>query len=186
MTTPRQMRADARRNYERILATARESFAEHGPEAPLDDIARRAGVGAGTLYRHFPCREALMEAVFSDDIQRLSDLAHRLLADHEPEDALRMWMREHVMFATRKRGLTATLKAAMDKNSTVLAMCKTLLHNAAASVLEAAQEVGAARPELEPRDLLLLAHGVAVTSEANPDASERLIAVMLDGLKPPA
>lgn len=184
MTTPRPMRADARRNYERIVGTARTAFLEQGPEAPLDDIARRAGVGAGTLYRHFPCREALMEAVYSDDIQRVSDLAHQLLEDHPPGEAIRLWMREQVGFAIQKRGLTATLKAAMDRDTTIFTMCKQILLDAAATILKAAQESGDVREELQPRDLLLLGQGVAVAAESNPEAAERLITVMIDGLKP--
>jgi AcrR family transcriptional regulator len=186
MTTPRQMRADARRNYERIVETARTAFLDQGPEAPLDDIARRAGVGAGTLYRHFPCREALMEAVYSEDIRRVSDLAYQLLEDHPPGEAIRLWMREQVGFAIQKRGLAATLKAAMDRDTTVFTMCKQILQEAAATLLKAAQESGDVRAELEARDLLLLAHGVAASAEANPEAAERLITVMIDGLKPPA
>lgn len=186
MTTPRPMRADARRNYERIVATARTAFLEQGPEAPLDDIARRAGVGAGTLYRHFPCREALMEAVYSDDIQRMSDLAYQLLEDHTPGEAIKLWMREQIGFAIQKRGLSATLKAALNRDSTIFTLCKQILQDAAATILKAAQESGDVRQELEARDLLLLAHSVAITTEANPDAAERLIAVMIDGLKPQA
>ncbi|HKS45807.1 MAG TPA: helix-turn-helix domain-containing protein [Amycolatopsis sp.] len=184
VTKPRPMRADARRNYERILATAREAFRQHGPDAPLDDIARRAGVGAGTLYRHFPRRESLIEAVYSEDIKRLCDLAYRLLEEHEPREALAAWMGEQVQYATRKRGLAATLKVAMDKNSATFALCKILMNEAAAAMLKTAQDAGVVRDKVQPRDLLLLAHGLAVAVEADPEAFERLLTVMLDGLKP--
>src|SRR3954465_3498301 len=88
---PRAMRADARRNYERLVAVARDVFAEQGPEAPLDEIARRAGVGAGTLSRHFPGRDPLIEAVYRADIAELSGQAHQLLAELPPDQALAEW-----------------------------------------------------------------------------------------------
>lgn len=184
MTAPRPMRADARRNYQRIVATARDAFVEQGPEAPLDDIARRAGVGAGTLYRHFRCREDLIAAVYSQDITRISDLAYRLLDEHGPDEALALWMREQVRFALQKRGLAAALKAAMDADGATFTLCKTVMNEAAAKMLKAAQDAGVVRDDVEPRDLLLLAHGVAVATEAEPSATERLLNVTLDGLKP--
>ncbi|GHF15478.1 TetR family transcriptional regulator [Amycolatopsis deserti] len=185
MTAPRPMRADARRNYERILSTAREAFLEHGPEAPLDDIARRAGVGAGTLYRHFPTRETLIEAVYRHDIEELSKAAHRLLAEYEPVTALELWIREHVAFVLHKRGLAATLKAAMDRDSETFALCKKLMNDAAAAVLTPAQEAGAVREDVRPRDLLLLGHGICVAAEGSEETADRLLTVMLDGLRPP-
>ncbi|WP_431921406.1 TetR/AcrR family transcriptional regulator [Amycolatopsis tucumanensis] len=185
MTAPRPMRADARRNYERILVTAREAFREHGPDAPLDDIARRASVGAGTLYRHFPTRETLIEAVYRDDIETLSSAAHRLLEEHEPGEALELWMREQVAFVLHKRGLAATLKAAMDRDSETFAACKTLINDAATVLLSRAQESGAIRDDVRPRDLLLLGHGVGVAAEGSDETAERLLTVLLDGLRRP-
>ena len=183
--TPRPMRADARRNYERILAVARDAFAELGPEAPLDDIARKAGVGAGTLYRRFPCRETLIEAVYRDDVERLSARAHELLETLPPDEALAEWMRAQVEFATQKRGLATTLKAAMDRDGETFALCKTMLNDAVAAMLKAAQEAGTVRADLVPRDLLLMGHGIAV-SDASPETAERLLSVMIAGLRPPA
>ncbi|GAB2990956.1 TetR/AcrR family transcriptional regulator [Amycolatopsis acidiphila] len=178
------MRADARRNYERIISVAREAFAEHGPEAPLDDIARRACVGPGTLYRHFPNREALIEAVYRADIERLSGLARELMETHSPGDALAEWMRSQIDFATRKRGLAATLKAAMDRDSETFALCKVMINDAVRLLVNAAQEAGVIRDDVEPRDLLLMTHGIVVASEATPGAAERLLTVVLDGLRP--
>ena len=183
--TPRPMRADARRNYERIVTVAREAFAEHGPEAPLDDIARKACVGAGTLYRRFPSREALIEAVYRDDVERLSAKAHELLETLPPDEAVAAWMRAQVEFATRKRGLAATLKAALDKDSETFALCKTLLNDAAAALLKPAQAAGTIRGDVAPRDLLLMGHGIAVAS-GTPETANRLLTVTLDGLRQPA
>jgi AcrR family transcriptional regulator len=179
------MRADARRNYQHILEVAREVFTEDGPEAPLDDIARRAGVGAGTLYRHFPNRDALIEAVYRDDIERLSDLAHDLLKSR-PSDALPIWIREHVQYALHRKGLAMTLKAALGADREIFQLCKTLINDAAAALLIPAQQAGAVRSDVQPRDVLRLAHGIALATENDPDAAERLLRVMLDGLRPPA
>lgn len=184
MPTSRPMRADARRNHERIVAAAREAFTEHGPGAPLDDIARRAEVGPGTLYRHFARREVLIEAVYRADVERLAERAAELTAELPPLDALTAWLREQVQYIGADRGLGAALKAAIDQDSQTYALCKRLMREAAAVVLVAAQEAGEVRADLEPRDLLLLGHGLGVAAEAAPDAYERLLSVTVSGLRP--
>jgi AcrR family transcriptional regulator len=180
------MRADARRNSELLIATAREVFTEKGAEAPLDEIAKRAGVGAGTLYRHFPTREDLVEAVYLGEVTELSDLATALLAEHrdEPDVALTMWMREQVRFVMHRRGLAMSLKAALDPNSETMTLCKTALRDAAATVLLAAQAAGTVRADVEPYDLLRMSHGIGIAAEYGDDEDrERLIGIMLDGLR---
>ncbi len=184
MTTSRPMRADARRNHERIVTAARDAFADHGPGAPLDDIARRAEVGPGTLYRHFAGREALIEAVYRADVERLNRRASELAAELPPLDALTAWLREEVAYVSRDRGLGAALKAAIDQDSETYALCKRLMRDAAAAVLVPAQEAGVVRGDLEPRDLLLLGHGLGVAAEAAPDSFERLLSVTVAGLGP--
>jgi AcrR family transcriptional regulator len=179
----RPMRADARRNYERIVAVARDVFAEHGAEAPLDDIARRAHVGAGTLYRHFPSRDTLIEAVYRGEIETLCARAYELLDDRSPDDALNEWMREHVSFVLNKRGLAMTLKAALERDSETFALCKTKLRDAAAALLTAAQDVAAVRADVRADDLLRLGHAVGVATERAPEDTERLLSLMLDGLR---
>lgn len=183
MTTSRPMRADARRNHERLVAAARSAFTEHGTDAPLDDIARRAGVGPGTLYRHFPHREALIEAVYRDDIERLSARAFELAEKHPPGEALALWMREQVERTFERCGLAVTLKAAIDRGSETFAHCKSVMFGAAEAVLTPAQEAGLVRPDVEPRDLLLLAHGLAVSSQTAPESTERLLSITLAGLR---
>lgn len=182
-STARPMRADARRNYARIVECAREAFAEEGPEAPLDDIARRAAVGAGTLYRHFPNREALMEAVYRDSIERLSQRATELLDTHSPADAFEQWMREQVAFVMDKRSLAVTLKALIDHDSETFTLCRALINDASTALVKAAQEAGVIRADIEPRDVLRLGHGIGVACEKTPEAAERLLAVTLDGLR---
>lgn len=179
----RPMRADARRNYERILECARQAFVECGPEAPLDEIARRAGVGPGTLYRHFPQREALLEAVYRSSIEDLSRRADELLATCTPLDALRLWMSAQVEFIMARRGLALTLKAALDPGSDTFRLCRTMALDAAGRVLEPVQRAGLVRPEIEPRDLIRLGHGIGVACENDPEAAARLTAVAFAGLR---
>jgi AcrR family transcriptional regulator len=159
---------------------ARQAFAELGPEAPLDDIARRAGVGPGTLYRHFPHREALIAAVYRSSIEDLRRRAHELA---ETCSALDAWMRAQVEFVMDKRGLAVTLKAALDHDSETFELCSTMANDAAATVLKPAQAAGLIRPDIQPRDLIRLGHGIGVACETAPDAAERLLDVAFAGLR---
>ncbi len=178
------MRADARRNYERIVATAREVFFEHGVDAPLDDIVKRAGVGAGTLYRHFPNREVLVEAVYRSEIEEIADQAYLLAKDLGPEDALREWFRELIRFHTERAGLAAALKAAIDEDSETYRYCKQKLRDAAWALLEPAQAVGAVRSDIEAVDLMRLSHGIGAAAKYADDASrDRMLSVLMEGLK---
>jgi AcrR family transcriptional regulator len=179
------MRADARRNYERIVATAREVFFEHGIEAPLDDVVKRAGVGAGTLYRHFPTREVLIEAVYRSEIEEIADIAQALAKELSAEDALREWFRELVRFNSERSGLAGALKAAIDVESETFLYCKSKLRDAAWSLLEPAQAVGAVRADLEAVDLMRLSHGIGAAAKfADEAGKERMLSVLLEGLRP--
>jgi len=179
----RPMRADARRNCELLIATARTVFTEKGAEAPLDEIAKRAGVGAGTLYRHFANREALVEAVYRDEVNQLANLATELLAQHEPATALDEWMRAHVRFVTHRRGLATSLKAMLDPKGETMAWCKTTMLVAAEQMLAACQAAGTVRADLEPYDLLRLGHAIGMVADLGTAAdSDRMIDIMLVGL----
>lgn len=178
------MRADARRNYERIVATAREVFAAHGVDAPLDDIAKAAKVGPGTLYRHFASREALIEAVYRGEVGQLAAHAHELRDTMPPGEALFAWMRAQIAFITENGGLALALKTAIDADSETFEYCRAQLHAAVAALLEPAQAAGVVRTDLEPRDLLRLGHGVGTaTAYADEAGAERLLSVVLDGLR---
>jgi AcrR family transcriptional regulator len=180
------MRADARRNCDLLIATAREVFSEKGAEAPLDEIAKRAGVGAGTLYRHFPNREALVEAVYRGEVDALANRATELLADLPPAEALAQWMREQVMFVNHRRGLAVNLKSALKRDSETMAWCRTRMIDAGRELLTAAAGTGAVRPDIEPFDLLRLGHGLAVACEFGSDEDgERMLGVVLAGLRTP-
>lgn len=178
------MRADARRNAERILTVAKEVFTEQGADAPLDEIVKRAKVGAGTLYRHFPNRDALIEGVYRAEIVALSNRAYELLSQLPADQALEAWIREQVHWINHQRGLAMSLKAAVDQSSEVFQYCRTVMRDAAGALLGPLQEAGKVRADITPATLLRLGHGIAVTLENQPpDEAERLLSVLLNGLR---
>ncbi|HEV7721896.1 MAG TPA: TetR family transcriptional regulator [Iamia sp.] len=182
------LRADARRNRQRLLDAARPAFVEHGATASLDDIARAAGVGIGTLYRHFPTREALVEAVIHDSLDGLCELSDELVAaddNDDPFDALRTWLRAMVAHAAAFRGLAESLLAGRDGDDALGAACDTL-QAAGAAVFDRAQRLGHLRPDATAADAIDLAASVArITTQAptGPDQPDRLLDVVLDGLR---
>jgi AcrR family transcriptional regulator len=180
----RPARADALRNYEHIVETAREAFAERGPEVSLNAIAQRAGIGAGTLYRHFPTREALIEAVYRDDIAALTDRAAELAAAHDPLAALESWVRDQLVPALERSGIATTLKDALARAPEAFSLSKERFNQAADSLVGAAQAAGAIRPDVETRDILRMAAGIATSSDGDPAACKRMLAIMFDGLRP--
>ncbi|ANP54321.1 AcrR family transcriptional regulator [Streptomyces griseochromogenes] len=188
MPQVRPMRADARRNYERLLKVAAEAFAEHGENASLDDIAKRAGVGSGTLYRHFPTRQALLEAAYVDRIEALGTRADELAEELPPYEALMEWLNELCVATIQVRGLKSLLGSAVtDGGSVAMTACGTSVKGAATRLVGAAQAQGALRADLEPIEVLRLAHGVATASElANGQGREirRYLTLLTEGLRP--
>jgi AcrR family transcriptional regulator len=182
----RTARADALRNYEHIVETARKAFIELGPEASLNAIARRAGIGAGTLYRHFPTREALVEAVYRGDIAALTDRAAELVGARDPLAALEIWVREELVPAQQRPGIATTLRAALAHAPEAFSPGKERFSQAADSLVEAARAAGAIRPDVETRDILRMAHGIATSSEDDQGACQRMLTIMFDGLRPQA
>ncbi|MEV5572590.1 helix-turn-helix domain-containing protein [Spirillospora sp. NPDC052269] len=182
----RPLRADARRNAERLVGAAREVFAERGVDVPLDDIARHAGVGNATLYRRFPTRQALLEAVYRDCVEQLEARAAELPATAEPDEALTTWLLEVVRDGSSSRGFTATLKSALQSEGVDVAWCRNLIQDAAHRLLARAQEAGAVRADVTAIQLLKLANGIAFSTEREPDAdlqAEQLLALALTGLR---
>ena len=150
------MRADARRNYEHLLAVAREAIKEQGAEASLRDIARRADVGLGTLYRHFPTREALLEALLRTTLDDLTKMAGDLEASKSADDALLSFFREGVGFVRSYGGIVDAMAAAVaDENSALHTSCTTL-RTAGARLLQKAQRAGSARADIDGADLFAL------------------------------
>jgi AcrR family transcriptional regulator len=179
----RPMRADARRSRARLLAAATTAFAEHGADAPLEDIARRAGVGIGTLYRHFPTRLDLQEAVFRHQVAAVCAQGDELADAPSPSDAFADWMRALANYLVTKRGLAGALIAARGRDSDVISSCSQVIKGTASRLLERAQEAGCVRPDLTPTDVMMLVHGVVAATERTPDQAGRLLSLTLDGLR---
>ncbi|WP_035856340.1 TetR/AcrR family transcriptional regulator [Cryptosporangium arvum] len=183
VTARRPQRADARRNYDRLLDAAREAVAQHGAEASLDDIARRAGVGSGTLYRHFPTRAALLEAVFHEQIDELCAQAAARLDDPDPAAALGTWLEAVLRHSIRNRGMAAALRTERTDST----WCYATMQDSAGRLLARAQAAGALRAEVPVSDLLRLINGLAL---ANADASDaersavRMLGYALAGMRP--
>ncbi len=179
-------RADARRNYERLLDAAAAAFAEHGADdVSLEEIARRAGVGIGTLYRHFPARQALLEAVYKDQVDGLDALASKLLVAESPGSALGDWMRAFVAFGRTKRSLSSALVQTIGKNSALISACSMILRSRTEELLSRAQAAGAVRPELKGADIFRLTHGLIMATDvdpSDPEQSDRLLALVIDGV----
>jgi AcrR family transcriptional regulator len=183
----RGMRADAKRNYEKLVTAAAEAFAEHGADdVSLEEIAKRAGVGIGTLYRHFPNRQPLLEAVYRDQVQALRARAEELVATKPPAEALATWLRDLVAFGRTKRMLTSAMLTTVKQDSEVMTSSRQMMRRAAADILSGAQQAGVVRADADPADLMRLVHAISMTTEWAGDDNEqadRLLALVLDGLK---
>jgi AcrR family transcriptional regulator len=184
-TPQRRMRADARRNYERLLAEAEIAFRERGTEASLEEIARRAGVSIGTLYGHFPTRQALLEAMLHERIDRLAATAEELLTHPSPGEALARWARATVAHMSPYRGLaTSLLSGLKDENSALYRACQQMTA-AGERLLDRARTAGLVRAEAGAADMFALINAAAWVREQVPDEQgDRLLAFMLDGLRP--
>jgi AcrR family transcriptional regulator len=182
----RALRADARRNADLLIAAAREAFASNGANAPLDDIARAAGVGSGTLYRHFPTRLALIEAVYRDSVERLCADGDRLAATEAPAAALVDWLRGFVTVVSEKRGLAAALSDE-GRAQSLFGECHAMINAAGSALLNRAKDAGAIRADVPLDDVLKMAKAFALAAETSPEGpalAERLLTLSMDGLRP--
>jgi len=183
----RPARVDARRNYDRLLAEAVRVFAESGTGASLEEIARRAEVGIGTLYRHFPTREALVDAVLCDHFDELRARAESLARTHAPMDALTAWLRAFAARLTLYRGVADQMAAPLhDRDSSTYASCHEM-RDAAVELILSAQRAGEVRADVSPGDVLALAAGAAWVSERTggdpAERAETLLNLMIDGIR---
>lgn len=181
----RRPRADAVRNRERVLEAAKAVFSAGGPEASLDAVARTARVGIGTLYRHFPTREALFEAVYRREVQQLAELADKLKQEPDPVEALRHWMRSNVKFVATKKGMSEALALAAYKNSELFSYSYARLTQAVGALLDRAVAAGEIRDDITPEDLLHALVGMCYMHD-RPGWQRsvlRLIDVFVDGLR---
>ena len=184
-TFDRPMRADARRNYERLLEAARKVFADQGGGASMEAIAKQAGVGVGTLYRHFPKRIDVVEAVYREDVDVLIGAADRGVVELGPWDALEAWLRAFVDYGRSKRTFLNELHEAFEKNPDLKPLSRERIAAACDRVLARAQEAGEARTDIDGTDLMQLVSPMCISPTLEPEQGERLLRMILDGLKPP-
>ncbi len=179
----RPRRADALRNYERLVDAARKVFADQGGSASMEAIAKHAGVGVGTLYRHFPKRIDVVEAVYRDDVETLVGSADRGLVELEPWAALEAWLRAYVEYGRAKRTFLNELHEAFDKNPDLKSASRERIFEAAGKVLSRAQDAGEARTDIDGADLMQLVSPMCMSATLTPEQGERLINMVLDGLR---
>ncbi len=183
--TMRRPRADALRNREQLLAAAKAVFSAGGPEASLEAVARRAGVGIGTLYRHFPTREALFEAVYRRDVEQLADLAEQLKAEADPVTALRHWLHSNIEVVATKKGMMEALALAAHGQPHLFAYSYERLTKAVGMLLARAVAAGAIRADIGSDDVLRALIGMCyMRDQPGWQASvRRLVDVFVDGLR---
>lgn len=181
----RPLRADAQRNKDKLIEVATAAFTDLGVEVALEEIARRADVGIGTLYRHFPTREALVLAVYRKQIEGLETAAHELPLTHGPSDALRLWMRGFVEYGAVKRGLVGLLKSMLETETNLFDQARATLLESAGSLMKKAAEAGEIRPDVQPGDVIRALGGICMATD-RPDAGGSAIALVdlvFDGLR---
>jgi AcrR family transcriptional regulator len=178
----RPQRADARRNYEKVLAAARDAFTESGAETSLEEIARRAGVGIGTLYRHFPNRQALLEAVYVDEVQELCRSAGDL-NELPAWDAFVGWMERFVGYMQTKQALAKELLDYMERDAELFQSCRVALFAAGGPLLERAQQEGAVRRDTDLSEVIQMVGGIAKIPTSEPGQVDHILEIALDGLR---
>ena len=180
----RPVRADARRNREKLLTAAQESFAADGDAVTLEAVARMAGVGIGTLYRHFPTREALVEAVYGAELDDVIASAPALLEQRAPDVALRAWMDRYAAFFATKRGMIDTLRPGWASGR--ISTPRERVTAAVAAILDEGARAGVLRADVEPDDVTMLLLGVFLSTGADetPERTGRLLDLVVDGLRP--
>ena len=181
----RAPRADACRNRDRLLACASAAFASEGVEAPLERIAKDAGVGIGTLYRHFPNRDSLMEAVYRHNLEQMLADAEELLATKPPVEALAEWMQRFVAYVATKKGLAAHLKTVVSADSDLFTSSQERMNAMMQRMVEAAIADGGIRPDVDASDVLRALAGVCMTSDMtrSQDQPCRIATLLMDGLR---
>ena len=181
----RKPRLDSLRNRERVLEAAKVVFAAGGPGASLEAVARQAGVGIGTLYRHFPTRQALFEAVYRHEVEQLVELAEQLRTDLPPLEALRQWMHANVAFVATKKGMSTALAIAVHASSDLTIHSMDRLGRALETLMRRAAEAGAIRDDISPEDILRTVVGLCYTHDKPGWQGNvlRLVDVFVDGMR---
>ncbi|HEY7073788.1 MAG TPA: TetR/AcrR family transcriptional regulator [Solirubrobacteraceae bacterium] len=176
----RPKRADALRNYEKVVAAAREAFAERGASTSLEEIARRAGVGIGTLYRNFPNRQALLEAVYVDELDSLCQSAAEF-EGMEPWEGFAGWVRRLVGYMATKHALAQELFEYVDRDAPLFQSCRASLFAAGEPLLARAQQAGAVRPDTTVSEVIHMVGGITKIPE--PEQIDHILEIALDGLR---
>jgi len=180
----RPLRADAQRNYERLVAAARTVFARTGGGASMDAIAKEAGVGVGTLYRHFPKRIDVVEAVYVDDVDELESVARAVSADLEPWPAFVAWLEAFVRYAMGKKRFMNELHEAFEKDPALRSASRERIEGALGVVLTRAQNAAVVRTDVDASDVMQLIGSMCMSATLTTDQSERLLVMIEDGLRP--
>lgn len=179
----RPQRADARRNRELLVAAARDAFAAQGTGASMDAIAKRAGVGVGTMYRHFPNRLDLVEAVYQSDVEELWATAQRVVAELEPGQAVSAFFDAFMRYAQTKQALLAELQQAFEKKPDFRSQARELIESSFNLVIDNARDAGAIRPDVEGSDVMQLVSPICTNGSIPPERTERLLGMILDGMR---
>ncbi|WP_196771492.1 TetR/AcrR family transcriptional regulator [Mycobacterium intracellulare] len=174
-------RSDARRNRERLLEAATAAFTEHGAAASLESIARDAGVGIGTLYRHFPNREALVEAIYRAELAEVAAAAEQLLGRHPPATALRRWMDRYASFVAAKRGMAESLHAIFDSGAMEPSQTRDSIVGAVELLLRAGGDDGSLRADVRADDVVSSLIGIFVAS-GSPEQTGRMLDLLVAGV----
>lgn len=185
-SVPRKPRADAQRNRERVLQAAKRAFTRFGADVSLDDIAKHAGVGPGTLYRHFPTRDALLEAVYRSEVERLAAAEREFARTLPPAKALEAWMLLFVDYIATKQIIAAALNSLVGGPSKLFEATGAQIKGAMNALVQRAIESGDIRPDLDPLDLLRALVGVSNVSSV-PDwqeSAKRLVQILISGSRP--
>jgi AcrR family transcriptional regulator len=182
----RPVRSDARRNREKLVAVAQAAFAAADGTVALEAIAREAGVGIGTLYRHFPTREALVEAVYAAELDDVTASAPALLEELPPEAALRAWMDRYAAFVETKRGMADVLRASMASGRIATPATRRRITAAIGSILDAGARAGTLRAGVDPEDVTLMLLGVFLSTSSGQDAERvgRMLDLIIDAVRP--
>jgi AcrR family transcriptional regulator len=178
----RPKRADARRNYEKVLTAAREAFAEGGESTALEEIARRAGVGIGTLYRHFPSRQALLEALYVNEVEEVCRSAGELDGG-DAWEALNSWFERLMAYLATKQALSGELLNYLDRDAALFQVCRTSLYDAGGPLLKRAQEAGAVRSDVDFPEVMQMLMGIAKIPVSDPSQTAHILRIALDGLR---
>jgi AcrR family transcriptional regulator len=178
----RPKRADARRNYEKVLAAAREAFAEGGDSTALEEIARRAGVGIGTLYRHFPNRQALLEALYVNEVEEVCRSAAELDGG-DPWEGLEAWFERLIGYLATKQALAGELLNYVGSDAALFRVCRTSLYDAGEPLLKRAQEAGVVRQDVEFPEVMQMVIGIAKIPAGDPSQVAHILRIALDGLR---